>query len=353
MSDPAAENRQYRPSRITRSVQFALLVVLFILITAICWFFYYLDHPAPSQKSETVTVDIPRGSSTQEIGAILEQSGLIKADIRFLFLARFSGYGTRLQAGEFSLPTGKKPLDLLRSLATARPVQYGVTIPEGLRIEEIAEIFSGGGWCDKTNFIALAQDPRFFADLGYGHLASLEGYLFPDTYNFTKGDFGADSIIARMVNRFSAVWEELTADLEEIPDQQQTVILASIVEKETGAEEERAHIAGVFYNRLQKGMRLQSDPTVIYGTKRFGLPITREDLLRPTPYNTYTMPDLPAGPICSPGRAALAAALHPLPTKNLYFVAKDDGTHKFSASLKEHNQAVVKYQRKKTAKKGK
>jgi UPF0755 protein len=353
VTDPASEKRHLALTKTTRIALSSLLVVSLVLLTAISWFLFYLHRPAPHQESEVVTVDIPKGSSIQAIGAILEEGGLVQADIRFLVLARFSGYGTRLQAGEFSLPTGKKPLELLQFLATATQVQYGVTIPEGLRIEEIAEIFSSGGWCDKENFIALTQNTRFLSDLGYGHLSSLEGYLFPDTYNFTKNTFGADSIIPRMVNRFTAVWGELTADLEDMPDQQQTVTLASIVEKETGSVEERNHIAGVFHNRLEKGMRLQSDPTVIYGTKSFGLPITRQDLLQPTPYNTYVVPGLPAGPICSPGRAALAAALYPLPTKNLYFVAKNDGTHKFSTSLKEHNQAVFKYQRKKTDKEGK
>lgn len=350
---PAKQHSQFTPTRITRIVFATLLVVLCILAGATCWFLYYLNTPAPHQAHEEVTVEIPRGSSLKTIGAILERGGLVRADIRFLVLARFSGYGTRLQAGEFSLPTGKTPLELLQFLATAKPVQYGVTIPEGLRIEEVAEIFSSGGWCDKRQFIALTRDTQFLTDLGYTNLSSLEGYLFPDTYNFTKGAFGASAIITRMVVRFTSVWRELTAGLEESPDLQQTVTLASIVEKETGAAEERGHIAGVFHNRLQKGMRLQSDPTVIYGTRRFGLPITRKDLQRPTPYNTYTLPGLPAGPICSPGRAALAAVLHPLPTKNLYFVAKNDGTHKFSASLQEHNRAVLKYQRKKTAKKGK
>lgn len=353
MTDPAADNRQLIPTRIARIVLPTLLVMFLILAATAAWYLSYLYSPAPQQGRESVTVDIPRGSSVKAIGVILEENGLIKADFRFLLLARFSGYGTRLQAGEFALPTGKKPQELLHFLATAKPVQYGVTIPEGLRVEEIAEIFSLGGWCDREQFIALSRNKQFLNDLGLGNLTSLEGYLFPDTYYFTKGAFGATLIITRMVSRFTSVWQQLTVGLGEIPDQLQTVTLASIVEKETGAAEERGHIAGVFHNRLQKGMRLQSDPTVIYGTRKFGAPITRKDLQHPTPYNTYTLPGLPVGPICNPGRAALAAVLTPLPTKNLYFVAKNDGTHQFSVSLKEHNRAVLKYQRKKTAKKGK
>ncbi|MFW2365452.1 MAG: endolytic transglycosylase MltG [Desulforhopalus sp.] len=353
MTDPAAGNKKFSSTPITRIGLVTLLVVLLTLFASAGWFLLYLQSPAVQQDSDTVTVTIPKGSSVKVIGEILEKADLVHADIRFLLLARFSGYGTRLQAGEFALPTEKKPLELLEFLASAKPVQYSVTIPEGLRIEEIAEIFSRGKWCDKTKFIALSRDQQFLNQLGFENHSSLEGYLFPDTYNFTKTTVGAAAILSRMVSRFTSVWQQLTAELTDIPDQLQTITLASIVEKETGAPKERNHIAGVFHNRLKTGMRLQSDPTVIYGTKKFGLPITRKDLVQPTSYNTYTLPGLPAGPICNPGKAAIAAVLSPLPTKNLYFVSKNDGTHKFSASLREHNRAVLKYQRKKTAKKGK
>lgn len=353
MTDSSPPSNLSRFKLIARIACMAILIPSAVLIMATAWYRAYLNSPAPKQTTESLTVVIPKGSSVKDIRRILGGAGVIVDDVRFLLVAKFSGYGTRLQAGEFSLPTGKKPLELLRVLATARPVQYAVTIPEGLRASEIAEIFSDGGWCDKERFLQRVGDVQFIKKTGLDKVQSLEGYLFPDTYHFTREAVGAEKIIMRMVTRFLRVWDELSAELDEEPDMEKTVILASIVEKETGAPEERGLIAGVFHNRLKKNMPLQSDPTVVYGTEKFGLPITRKDLDSPTPYNTYTSPGLPVGPISNPGKAALSAVLYPTPSPNLYFVAKNDGTHHFSTSLAEHNRAVLKYQRKKTAKKGK
>ena len=313
----------------------------------------YAFYPGPKQEYERVVVGIPKGKSTREIGTILADAGVINDDIRFLLLAKVSGYAGRLQAGEFLFETGQRPLTVLRTLATARSIQYSVTIPEGLNSSEIAALFSEGGWCHPHSFANLVADKKFIADLGLEGIDSLEGYLYPDTYMLTKDLRSAEKIIGLMVNRFTRVWAEMTEDLEERPDRQKTVILASIVEKETGAPSERPLIAGVFHNRLQLGMKLQSDPTVLFGLLDRSGPITKTDLQTPTPYNTYVIPGLPAGPICSPGRDSMMAVLNPLPTKNLYFVSKNDGTHHFSADLNEHNNAVQKYQRKKISESGK
>ena len=289
----------------------------------------------------------------REIRAILASKELIYDDFRFLLLARFSGLGGKLQAGEFMIPAGVLPGEVLRILASARAVEYRITIPEGLHSLEIANILEEGGWCDPRSFINLVNDQSLIKRLGFTGVESLEGYLFPDTYLLTKKDRGAEKIITILVDRFQEVWKQLTTELKEPVDRHRTVILASMVEKETGDSRERPHIAGVFQNRLLRGMRLQSDPTVSFGLKKFDVPLSREDLRTPTPYNTYTLSGLPSGPICNPGRAALAAVLHPMETKDLYFVAKNDGTHKFSQTLAEHNRAVRKYQRKKTGEKGK
>lgn len=323
-----------------------------MLVTGI-WFAKYVYSPGPPGATDTVVVTIPKGTSVRSIAEILARDGVIHADIRFLLLAKFSGMGTKLQAGEFLLPTGQKPGDVLEALAKARSVQYAITIPEGLRAVEIAEIYSRDGWCDPEEFVKLITDEQFLEQLGLGGVDSLEGYLFPDTYLFTRDMRGARNIIPIMVHRFMEVWDELTAGLAEQPDREKSVILASIVEEETGSPAERPLIAGVFLNRLKRGMRLQSDPTVVYGSNKFSLPITRTDLQTPTPYNTYTLPGLPIGPICNPGRESLQAVLFPEETKSLYFVSKNNGTHHFSATLSEHNRAVQKYQRKKSAKKGK
>ncbi len=339
--------------RIARIGLWAILPVVSILIICCGWYASYVFTPGPETSTETVVVTIPRGTSVRGIKEILAQNNVIHDDIRFLWLAKFSGYATRLQAGEFRLRTGIKPGEVLRELAFARPVQHAITIPEGLRVAEVAEIFGELGWCNPKRFIKLSSDEMFLQQLGFDHVKSLEGYLFPDTYLFTRDINGADKIIPIMVKRFNDVWSELTGELKETADREKTVILASIVEKETGAPEERPLIAGVFRNRLQLGMRLQSDPTVVYGSKKFTGIITRKDLLTATPYNTYTLPGLPAGPICNPGKEALKAVLQPISTSNLYFVSKNDGTHQFSKTLIEHNRAVEKYQRNNSDKQGK
>lgn len=336
-----------------RIVPGTILCLSIFVLTVGVWVVIYGVRPGPHTAAETVVVIIPRGSSIRGIGTILADNGVVSEDIRFLLLAKISGYAGRLQAGEFRLDTGRTPFEVLRTLVSAKQVQHSITIPEGLRASEIAEIFSEGGWLDPQSFANLLVNKEFMAKQGFSGLDSLEGYLFPDTYLLTRDINGAEKIIALMVGRFNQVWAEITAKLEEKPDQGKTVILASIVEKETGSAVERPLIAGVFRNRLQLGMKLQSDPTVVYGLENYSGNITRTDLQTPTPFNTYTTAGLPAGPICSPGRQAMLAVLFPASTKDLYFVSKNDGTHHFSATLDEHNNAVQKYQRKKNGEKGK
>jgi len=315
---------------------------------------HYADSNGPAGQSEQVVVDIPKGTSVQGIGHILGEAGLIHDDIRFMLLARLKGKATRLKAGEFQLPVGKTPMEILDLLITARPFHYSITIPEGLRGEEIGAIFAAEGWCDPYVFQELMEDEEFIDELGFAGISSLEGYLYPDTYYLTRETRGAKAIILMLVNRFKEVWAEIVSDVDgPVPDQRETVILASIVEKETGDAGERPLIASVFMNRLAKGMKLQSDPTVVYGSGEFNHPITKNDLKNVNPYNTYVIPALPAGPIASPGKAALLAVLHPAQAEYVYFVSKNDGTHYFSKNLREHINAVNKYQRKNGEKDGK
>ncbi len=334
-----------------RIVVIAILLVVFVAGALSAWYFLYTQSTGPVTGITEVAVTIPKGVSVTAIQEILVQQKVIHDDVRFQLLARLSGYSGRLQAGEFLLPTGQKPLRILELLASSRSIQYPVTIPEGLSYAEIAEIFAGKGWCNAEKFKDLSQNIEFIESLGMEGVTNLEGYLFPDTYLLTKNSRGAEQIIAFMVSRFKEVWGELTSDKQPLPDRNKTVTLASIVEKETGAAVERGLIAGVFHNRLRLGMRLQSDPTVVYGVKDFSGKITKKHLKSLTPYNTYMIPALPVGPICNPGRDAMRAVLEPEQTKNLYFVSKNDGSHKFSATLREHNRAVRKYQRKSKANK--
>jgi UPF0755 protein len=296
-------------------------------------------------------VTIPKGASLATIGVVLAEAGLINEDVRFVALAKLSGLGGKLKAGEFRLATAMTPYQLLKDLASAKAIQHAITIREGLRASEIGAVFGDGGWFDPRSFANLIVDRDFIEKQGLAGVSSLEGYLYPDTYRLTRDNRGAERIIAMMTSRFHHVWNDLVADMEHKPNQEKTVILASMVEKETGAAIERPLIAGVFLNRLQLGMRLQSDPTVVYGLENFSGKIARRHLRTETPYNTYTIGGLPAGPICSPGREALLAVLKPTATKHLYFVSKNDGTHHFSETLAEHNSAVQRYQRKNSGKK--
>ena len=319
------------------------LGILLLLAGGFCaWYALFVTTPAPG--SGTVTVAIPRGAGVRRIGALLAEHDLIRNDIRFLVLARITHAGTRLQAGEFSIPRGLRPAEVLELLTRGKAVQHPVTIPEGLTMEEVAAVFADKGWVTREEFLALCRDPAFIQQMGILQ-DQLEGYLFPDTYALVRGKSEAKSIIAQMVHRFIGVWKEIAPQEKSALTRHQIVTLASIVEKETANPAERPLIARVFLNRLQKSMRLQSDPTVIYGLPAFNGNLTRKDLQRATPYNTYVIDGLPPGPICNPGRAAMEAVLHPADSTALYFVSKNNGSHQFSTSLKEHNRAVRKYQK--------
>ncbi len=298
-------------------------------------------------EGEYAIVVIPPGSGIRAIRSILSQAGLIDDDIRFLVLAKVLGLARTLPAGEFRLTPGQRPGDLLRQLARAKPVAHAVTIPEGLRITEIADIFAAGGWCDRQQFIALSHDTEFIRSLGLAETDSLEGYLYPDTYLLTRNIHDARTLIAMQVNRFFTKWSELPQNSEQKMSRHELITLASVVEKETADAAERPLIAAVFLNRLKTGMRLQSDPTVIYGLPEFSGNLRKSDLKTDHPYNTYLIPALPAGPICNPGQQSMEAVLRPSSTDYLYFVSKNNGSHKFSRNLAEHNQAVQEYQLKK------
>ena len=339
-----------------RIVLGTILLLVFVGFGIFAYYKSYLNSRGPicpENDIESVVVTIPKGSSVKAIAQILDDSKIIRNDPRFLLLAKFSGYSTKLQAGEFLLPFGKKPLEILEILSSAKPVSYSITVPEGLTALEVAAIFAKDNWCDEKEFVQLVHNPEIIEKFGLTSGKSLEGFLFPDTYIFTKDVHGAGKVISIMLARFKKVWGEEIDGMSPPPDVDKTIILASIVEKETAAPSERPLIAGVFRNRLRRGMRLQSDPTVVYGVQDYNGFITKKHLRTPTPYNTYTFSGLPVGPISNPGREAIAAVLHPEQSSHLYFVSKNDGTHQFSAKLSDHNRAVQKYQRKKKVKKGK
>jgi UPF0755 protein len=309
------------------------------------WLWSYAVTPMPVRAGGDIHVLIPPKTSLAGIEKILAENGVIPAGRGFYCLARASRLSQRLQAGEYLFSPGQTPYQILRALAAGATVRWSVTIPEGSNIYQLAGILAAGGWGERELFLDLVRDPEMLARHGV-RAASLEGYLFPDTYQLVRGQ-NPREIIDLMVDRGKQVRQEL-GDLRNNPlglSPHEVLTLASIVEKETAAPEERPLIAQVFLNRLRQRMRLQTDPTVIYGLTDFDGNLTRKDLETPTPYNTYQINGLPPGPIANPGRAAIAAVLHPATASYLYFVSKNDGTHYFSHDLTEHNRAVLKYQK--------
>lgn len=309
------------------------------------WIWSYAVTPIPVREGTDLHILIPPKTSLAGIANILVENGAIPPGRGFYYLARISRLSQRLQAGEYRFTPGQTPYQILRTLASGSTVRWSVTIPEGTNIYQLADILAEGGWGERDHFLELTRDPEILARHGVQG-ASLEGYLFPDTYQLLRGQHPRQ-IISQMVERGKKVRQEL-GDLHDNAlglSPHEVLTLASIVEKETAVSEERPLIAGVFLNRLRYRMRLQTDPTVIYGLRDFNGNLTRKDLETPTPYNTYLINGLPPGPIANPGRAAIAAVLQPASESYLYFVSKNDGTHYFSRDLAEHNRAVVKYQK--------
>jgi len=262
-----------------------------------------------------------------------------------------TGRRLSVKAGEYRLSSRMAPLEVLDILSRGKIIPHYVTIPEGFTLTQIAEVLEKNGLAERAKFLAVATDPDIVKTYGLPG-RTLEGYLYPDTYRFSPGQQTV-SIVEAMVKRFFYVIgsfeERIIASGMTL---NQIITLASLIEKETGKAEERDVIASVFLNRLKKGMRLESDPTVIYGIAGFDGNLTKEDLARPSPYNTYVIQGLPPAPIASPGKEAIRAVLFPAQTDYLYFVSKNDGSHHFSKTLTEHNRAVNTYQRKGASKSG-
>jgi peptidoglycan lytic transglycosylase G len=291
-----------------------------------------------------VMLTVMSGESLIQLSARLQAEGLITDGRRFRWLARLRGDDKRLKAGEYRLTAAMTPIRLLDVFVSGDVFLHVLTVPEGFTMAQIAAELDRQGLTDGSRFLSLASTPEVVASFGLEG-KTLEGFLFPDTYHFPKG-VSPQTIITRMVERFREQFHEswyqrarqMGLSLLEV------VTLASIIEKETGDPAERPLISSVFHNRLKKGMRLESDPTVIYGIKGFDGNLTKKHLSTPTPYNTYRIRGLPPGPIANPGRPAIEAALYPAQSNYLYFVAKKDGTHYFSTTIAEHNAAVRKYQ---------
>lgn len=304
---------------------------------------YFARRPAGSEDTPVV-VSVVSGQSLSRVADELSRHGIISSGFRFRLIAHLRGEDKQLKVGEYALTSTMTPLQVLDALVRNKVLLHRLTIPEGFNHAQIAAEIARLELGDAAAFRSLVNDPSLAAGLGH-RVASLEGYLFPDTYYFPKG-VSARKIIETMVGHFNAqlsqAWRQRSEQLN--LSVHQVVTLASIIEKETGDPRERPLISSVFHNRLKKKMRLESDPTVIYGLKDFDGNLTRNHLLTPSAYNTYLIAGLPPGPIANPGRAAIEAALFPVQSDFLYFVSKQDGTHSFSKTYREHSAAVRKYQ---------
>ncbi len=298
----------------------------------------------PASPAQPVSLSIPSGSSMAKVAELLQEQSIISDELQFRLLARIQSKATRIQAGDYDFAHAARPEEVLDRLVSGDVRRIRLTIPEGLTLKEIAEKIAETGLVKQEQIINLGANSTFIAKLGLG-VPSLEGYLYPETYTLVGG-LTAEQILSAMVRQFNKFLtpELIAAARKQNLSLHQLVTLASIIQKETGALEEMPQISSVFHNRLKRGMPLQSDPTVIYGIKDFDGNLTRKHLRQATPYNTYKIPGLPPGPIASPGGEALQAAAHPAKTRYLYFVARGDGTHAFSATLQEHNRAVRRYQ---------
>ncbi len=316
--------------RLRRAILGALLLVLTLACAGLLATRAALEHvAAPGPLPEARAIIIPRGGPAR-LGDILAEAGAIPHPIALRVAAWATASEGPLRAGEFLFPAAASLREILTILRTARPVQHRLTIPEGLTAAAIAILL------DRTD--TLSGDP----------VIPPEGAVLPDTYLHERATPRAallDRATRAMDRALAEAWATRAENLP-LATPHDLLTLASIVERETGRADERPHVAQVFLNRLKRGMRLQSDPTVAYAASGGGTldrPITRTDLDTPHPYNTYRIPALPPGPIASPGPAALAAVAHPTPSENLYFVADGTGGHAFARTLEEHNRNVARW----------
>jgi UPF0755 protein len=337
--------------RLVRAVLLGFVAIGLLGAGAWWWWERQLDIFAATAfgAPESMDVTIPSGSGPRAVAGLLARAGVVSDAGLFYRYLRREELGPKLRAGEYEFQGPAIPQQVAEKLISGQQKTYRVTIPEGLRVDEVLPLLAHSELhLDEGKLLALAGDPAWVRRQGVP-AGRLEGFLFPDTYVFTK-PYTAETVLARLVAR--GLEESRKASAAQSPDVRlellQFVTLASIVEKETGAPSERSHISCVYHNRLRRGMPLQADPTVLYAMMllrgRFVKNITAHDLVTPQPYNTYTEKGLPPGPIANPGAAALQATAAPVACTDLYFVSRNDGTSEFCPTLVCHNAAVKKWQ---------
>jgi UPF0755 protein len=317
-------------------------VVRLCLGLLLLWYFLCLFVP-PGHGSIVREVSFPPGSGIRKLAGELKSGGIIRSSWHFILVTRLRGASHRLKAGDYRFNDGMTPDVILKKLVTGDVDYLKFSLPEGYSIHQAAELLEQKGYFTRTGFLEKCRDAALLARLGLSG-PSVEGYLYPATYNLSRGG-SEEQLISQMVAQFEKKYAELAAGsgVGGGLSRHAVVTLASLIEKEAVSAEEKPLISSVFHNRLRIGMPLQSDPTAVYGVRAFAGKVTRADIEHRSPYNTYLAKGLPPGPIGNPGSDALEAALHPAATPYLYFVARQDGTHQFSRTLEEHNRAVRRY----------
>jgi UPF0755 protein len=321
----------------------AILIVFLLLLLLPVLRFTTFIRTAPGRGKISVIFNFKGGVTFRKITEELAGRSIITSPLMFTLYARLSGKDGKVKAGYYQFTDGMTPRDILRKLVDGDVYLRPFVLPEGYSIFQAAELLEQQGLLDGKRFLAHCTDRDLLRSLGIPG-QSAEGYLVPGTYNI-EPDMDESGLITAMVGQFMkkrrATYEARLNSSGK--NWHEVLTLASMIEKEAVIPAERPVIASVFYNRLARGMRLQSDPTSVYGVRAFAGKVTRADILRPSSYNTYLVDGLPPGPIGNPGDSAIEAALHPPRTSYLYFVARQDGSHHFSTTLDEHNRAVQIY----------
>ena len=330
----------------------ALVLVAVVAAGAAAWLWVGLKQPYQGFSSEGVFVQVPRGASSRTVARLLERNGVLRSALAFELYARRHPRRS-LQAGEYRFSQPATATTIFWRLAKGDVYSVPFTVHEGQTMFDIARDLEAGKFMQADEFLKVANDGSLVHDIA-PDANTLEGFLFPATYNLPRHPVAVE-LAAEMTHKFKEQWAKLTppqaagsSGKADPPEASRVVTLASLVERETPRPEERPLVAGVFENRLRKGMLLQCDPTVIYAMERLSQydgKLTGADLRFHSPYNTYVYKGLPPGPIGNPGEASLRAAIQPAATDYLYFVANTQGGHFFSATLAEHNKNVVKYRR--------
>ncbi len=339
---------QPKPLAIFKPKIIAISVTLIVILLVVLSYFRFL--PAPSVSNQTTPLVINQGESFKQIASRLKEFDLIRSTLLFRGTAKIMGLDRKIYAGRYEFQSGQSMLAILRKLSKGGATAINVTIPPGLTVKQIARIYREQIGTDSTRLVLLCEDRLFVQSLELP-VKHLEGFLYPETYNFYWKP-KEEEIIQTMVGQFKQVlFNDLGYHPSGILKNELThlVTMASLIEKEGLRSEEFPLISAVFHNRLRRDMPLQCDPTILYVLPPLNRPIKPEDLQIDSPYNTYKSYGLPPGPICNPGKEALKAAMHPAEAKYLYFVHRGDGRHIFSNTLEEHNRAIWQLKKNKSS----